>query len=110
MKDAIWLWEAKAFFELEKEKIKQDELKNDYEFKHKLMLYLHGVQEILFDLTCDHKNKYQRKEPLDRAELPIFREIVEELGLPGTGRPALSAGRFRPAQDECYIADPLLQP
>lgn len=79
MKDAIWLWEAKAFFELEKEKIKQDELKNDYEFKHKLMLYLHGVQEILFDLTCDHKNKYQRKEPLDRAELPIFREIVEEL-------------------------------
>ena len=36
MKDAIWLWEAKAFFELEKEKIKQDELKNDYEFKHKL--------------------------------------------------------------------------
>ena len=42
------------------------------------MLYLHGIQEILFDLTCDHKKKYQRKEPLDRAELPVFREILEQ--------------------------------
>ena len=42
------------------------------------MLYLHGIQEILFDLTCDHKKKYQRKEPLDRAERPVFREILEQ--------------------------------
>lgn len=41
------------------------------------MLYLHGMQEILFDLTCDHDKKYQRKQPLDYSKLPILRKFME---------------------------------